>query len=99
MTPAGKLQAYLRKQVEALGGQYRKAKWEGRVSCPDCYIWLTEGRYAWVEVKAGADRLSAVQIAELQAMRKGGLWVFTVRSEAEIDAVLSDLRAAEAYLL
>ena len=58
MTPAGKLQAYLRKKVEALGGHYRKAQWENRVGCPDCYVWLDSGAYAWVEIKAGRGKLT-----------------------------------------
>jgi len=85
MTPAGKLQAYLRKQIEALGGEYRKVQWEGRVGCPDCYVWLPDGRYAWIEVKAGRDRLSKLQEVEMKRMRAAGLAVFIVKTEADVD--------------
>ena len=93
MTPAGKLQAYLRRKVEALGGQYRKVRWEGRVGCPDCYVWLPGGRYAWIEVKAGRDRLSKLQDLEVGRMLKAGLCVCVVKDEAGIDFVLEALVA------
>jgi hypothetical protein len=92
MTPAGKLQKYLRERIEALSGQYRKAKWEGRVGCPDCYVWLGEGRYAWIEIKAGADKLSAAQVTEMSRMRQGGLRVIVVRDEGEIDWAIDVLK-------
>lgn len=85
MTPAGKIQAYLRRKVEALGGEYRKVRWEGRVGCPDCYVWLPGGRYAWVEIKAGRDRLSKLQEVEVERMRAAGLAVFIVKTEADVD--------------
>lgn len=97
MTPAGKLQAYLRKRVEALDGHYRKAQWEGRVGCPDCYVWLDNGAYAWVEIKAGADRLSPHQEREIDFMRRGGLRVYVAKTTADIDAIVSELCALEAH--
>lgn len=93
MTPAGKRQAYLRRKVEALGGEYRKAQWEGRVGCPDCYVWLPGGRYAWIEVKAGRDRLSKLQDMEVERMLKAGLCVYVVKTEIDIDTVLESLAA------
>ena len=34
MTPEGEIQAYLKKRVEALGGQFRKMEWTGRRGAP-----------------------------------------------------------------
>lgn len=92
MTPAGKLQKYLREQIEALGGEYRKVQWEGRVGCPDCYVWLPGGRYAWIEIKAGRDLLSKLQDMEVERMLKAGLCVCVVRDAAGIDFIVDILR-------
>lgn len=96
VTPAGKLQKYLRERVEALGGHYRKVKWEGRVGCPDCYVWFEHGIYAWIEIKAGDDRLAELQKREHERMRDGGLRIYTAKTEADIDRILSELMSAEA---
>mgnify|MGYP002129571141 CR=1 FL=1 len=57
MTPAGKLQDHLKHVVQKSGGQYRKVRWEGRSGCPDCFIWWTWPRAAFIEIKAEGDRL------------------------------------------
>lgn len=92
MTPAAKLQNYLRQRIEAIGGHCRKARWEGRVGCPDCYVWLAGGRYAWIEIKVGNDSLSRMQSRELGFMRVAGLRVYTAKTKADIDAIVAELR-------
>lgn len=91
MTPAGKLQRYLRKQVEASGGCYRKVRWEGRRGCPDCFVWWRD-QHAWIEIKAGEDRFSDLQEREIGKMRDAGLQVFTARNEDDIDRILKVVR-------
>ena len=93
MTPAGKLQKYLRGRVGALGGHHRKAKWEGRVGCPDCYVWFPGGKYAWIEIKAGRDTLSPLQELEIERMDDCGLFVCIVKTEDDIDKILLKLGA------
>lgn len=92
MTPAGELQAYLRKRVEATGGHYRKLQWEGRKGAPDCFVWWDGPLLAFVEVKAGKDRMSALQRREHDRLRQSGFSVFIVRSFADVDTIISTLK-------
>lgn len=98
MTPAAKLQNYLRERVEASGGSYRKAQWAGRKGCPDCFIWWTWPVAAFVEIKAGRDRLSVVQGFEIGRMRDAGIPVFTARTEADIDWIVAQQLAMQEQL-
>jgi hypothetical protein len=92
MTPAGKLQDRLKRTVQHTGGQYRKTRWEGRRGCPDCFVWWTWPRAAYVEVKAPGDRYSKLQEREVARMRAAGLPVYTVSSFEDIDRVVSEVR-------
>ena len=93
MTPAGKLQAHLKKRVKDTGGEYRKVKWEGRNGCPDCLIWWTWPQAAFVEIKAPGDRYSALQLREIARMKAAGIPVFTAHSVEDIDAIVQEVRA------
>lgn len=92
MTPAGKLQERLKKLVQGSGGQYRKVRWEGRRGCPDCFIWWEGPAMAFVEVKAGDDRYSALQAREVSRMQNDGIPVFTARSIEDVDAIVEIVR-------
>jgi len=92
MTPAGKLQDRLKRIVQHTGGQYRKTRWEGRRGCPDCFVWWTWPRAAYVEVKAPGDRYSKLQEREVARMRDAGIPVYTVSSFEDIDRVVSEVR-------
>lgn len=92
MTPAGKLQDYLKREVQTTGGQYRKTRWEGRSGCPDCLIWWDWPRMAYVEIKAEGDRLSKLQSREIERMRSYGIPVFIARSFEEIDEIVKKVR-------
>jgi hypothetical protein len=93
MTPAGKLQDHLKHVVQKSGGQYRKVRWEGRSGCPDCFIWWTWPRAAFIEIKAEGDRLSKLQAREIERMELAGVPVFIARSVEEIDAIVAQVRA------
>ena len=88
MTPASKLQERLKKLVQGSGGQYRKVRWEGRKGCPDCFIWWEWPAVAFVEVKAGDDRYSALQEREVARMQNAGIPVFTARELGDVDAIV-----------
>ena len=92
MTPAGKLQAHLKRVVQQSGGQYRKVRWEGRRGCPDCCVWWTWPRIAFIEVKAEGDRYSKLQEREVARMQDAGIPVYTVSTIEGIDFVVSELR-------
>ena len=92
MTPAGKLQAHLKRIVQQSGGQYRKVRWESRRGCPDCFIWWTWPCIAFVEIKADKDRYSKLQEREVRRMQDAGIPVFTARTIEEIDEIVEKVR-------
>lgn len=92
MTPASKLQDRLKKLVQGSGGQYRKVRWEGRRGCPDCFIWWEWPAAAFVEIKAGEDRYSKLQLSEVSRMQNAGIPVFTARTLEDIDAIVEVVR-------
>lgn len=92
MTPAGKLQNHLKDVVQKSGGQYRRAKWEGRRGCPDCFIWWTWPRAAFVEIKAFGDRVSKVQDREIERMKNYGIPVFIAQTNEEIDEIVKKVQ-------
>jgi len=98
MTPAAKLQEYLKKRVQGSGGQYRKVRWEGRRGCPDCFVWWQWPVAAFIEVKAHKgkyrDRYSTLQRREIERMRESGVPVYTVSTIEDIDRIVEELRGA-----
>lgn len=94
MTPAGKLQDYLKQKVQKSGGQYRKVRWEGRNGCPDCFVWWQWPHVAFIEIKAFGDRVSKIQEREIERMRNDGLPVFIARSNEDIDEIVLKIRSS-----
>lgn len=92
MTPAGRLQDHLKHVVQKSGGQYRKVRWEGRSGCPDCFVWWTWPRAAFIEIKADGDRLSKLQQREIERMDEAGVPVFIARSNEDIDEIVKKVR-------
>lgn len=92
MTPAGRLQDYLKRAVQKSGGQYRKVRWEGRSGCPDCFVWWTWPAAGFIEIKAEDDRLRKLQVREIERMEHDGVPVFIARSEADIDEIVAHIR-------
>ena len=92
MTPAGKLQAHLKRVVQQSGGHYRKARWEGRRGCPDCFVWWTWPSAAFIEIKAEGDRVSEPQEREIERMRASGVPVYVARTTEEIDEIVEKVR-------
>jgi hypothetical protein len=92
MTPAGRLQDYLKQKVQKSGGQYRKVRWEGRNGCPDCFIWWDWPCVAFVEIKAFGDRVSKVQDREIERMRMYDLPVYIARTNEEIDEIVEKVK-------
>lgn len=92
MTPAGKLQDYLKRAVQKSGGQYRKVRWEGRGGCPDCFVWWVWPAAAFIEIKAGEDRLSKLQTREIERMAASGVPTYVARTIEEIDKIVAEIR-------
>ena len=92
MTPAAKIQEYIKKRVQGSGGSYRKVRWEGRRGCPDCFVWWQWPMAAFIEVKAGRDRLSPMQAREIERMKADGVPVYVVSTVEDVDVVLSRVK-------
>jgi hypothetical protein len=92
MTPAGRLQDHLKHVVQKSGGQYRKVRWVGRSGCPDCFVWWSWPRAAFIEVKAEGDRLSKLQTREIERMEADGVPIFIARSIEDIDEIVALIR-------
>lgn len=92
MTPAAKLQRYLKRKVTEAGGQYRKLRWESRRGAPDCLVWFRFPNLMLVEVKAGDDALSELQQREILRLRNDGWPVCIARSEDDIDWVVAEMK-------
>lgn len=91
MTPAGKLQRYLKRRMKETGGQYRKLKWEGRRAAPDTLVWWRNPNFAFIEVKVGDDALSVLQEREIKRLRDAGFWVFVAKTEQDIEEIIFTL--------
>lgn len=91
MTPAARLGAYLRRRVKATGGDSRKLAWTCRRGAPDVFVWWPGPIQAFIEIKAGEDRLTRIQEYEHKLLRAAGFRVFTVKTFEDIDAVIGEL--------
>lgn len=96
------IEAYLRDQVKAVGGEVRKVKWVGRRAAPDRIVMLpggrliaqdmrvsSEGLTVWVELKATGKKPETHQVREHTRMRKMGQTVVVIDSMAGVDKLLA----------
>jgi hypothetical protein len=81
------IEAYLRRQVAALGGETRKVRWIGRVGAPDRLVMLP-GRILWIEIKAPGKRPTGAQLREHERMRFYGAQVEVADSFSRVDEAL-----------
>lgn len=75
--------ARLKSEVEAHGGEVRKAEWIGRRFCPDLRV-MHPKRCFWVEAKSPTGRLSGGQEREIARLRSLGEDVVVVRSIEDV---------------
>lgn len=88
MTPEGKIVAFIRRRVKAMGGLVRKCSWEGHAGAPDLLVMLS-GRHFWVECKAPGEKPRPIQIREIELMKStGGCEVYVCDSLEAFNAVL-----------
>lgn len=85
-----KVEAYLRKQVQQLGGDTRKWVSPGRDGVPD-QVCILNGRVIFVEVKTIDGRLSEPQKREHARLRELGAIVTTVYGQQGVDALINDI--------
>lgn len=90
MTPEGRIEAYLKKQVEAAGGSIRKVRWIGRRNAPDRLAWI-RAPGAWIEVKCSGEVPTPPQQREHERLRKDGWIVLVVDSYETVDSAVKFL--------
>lgn len=77
---------YLKIRVEALGGEVRKVRWEGRAHAPDYRVLLLKhGKSLWVETKRPGAEARRGQQREHERLRKAGDVVLVLDSIDAID--------------
>lgn len=94
--PEAKIENYLRRRVKETQGQIRKAKWIGRTSAPDDYVWWPGGANAWVECKAEGQDIDwhSNQGREILGMHDDGLNIFVVSTKDEVDRMIASVRGS-----
>ena len=89
-TRENKVETYLRKQVQIVGGDTRKWVSPGRDGVPDQMVFIGR-RIHLVEVKTVDGRLSEAQKREHIRLRKLGATVCTVYGNKGVDAFVNDI--------
>jgi len=85
------VETYLRKRVEAVGGQCVKFIPDYRRGWPDRVVLLPGGVLVWVELKRPrGGRVAAAQRVAHETLRRLGQTVFVVNSKREVDVLLRE---------
>tara|TARA_R110002074_G_scaffold195878_7_gene362469 strand:- start:3186 stop:3470 length:285 start_codon:yes stop_codon:yes gene_type:complete len=82
-----KVEKYLNKKVEELGGITRKWVSPGRDGVPDRIV-IIRGNVIFVEVKTSDGKLSTAQKREHERLESSGTIVYTVYGEEGVDSLM-----------
>lgn len=80
------VEAYLVKQIKALGGMCEKFVSPGKTGVPDRLIILPAGRIIFCELKAPGKKPTELQLRDHQKRRDLGCEVLVIDSIEEVDA-------------
>lgn len=80
----GKVETYFKEQVEAYGGETRKARWLCRRGAPDQF-WMLGGHYGFAEIKAPGKPLQPHQEREIKRLRKQRVMVYVIDTTDGVD--------------
>lgn len=84
-----KIEDYLREQVKARKGKYRKVKWIARNGAPDDMVWIPGWRWPkMAEMKAPGKPLEPHQGREHVRLNKMGIETFKLDSFEDVDRFL-----------
>ncbi|NLG57105.1 MAG: VRR-NUC domain-containing protein [Clostridiales bacterium] len=92
MTEA-KIEAWLGKQLKAIGCLYFKFVSPGNDGVPDRIVILPGGRVLFLELKAEDGKLSALQQHQIARLNKQGCGTLVVRGILEAGALARDIGA------
>lgn len=83
------IKRYLLDGVNAVEGETRKVRWEGRNGAPDQLVWLPGWVVAkFAELKRPGKKLEAHQVREHARLRRMGFDVVKLDTYADVDAFL-----------
>ena len=78
------VEKYLKKKVEAAGGEVRKVRFLDRNGAPDRLV-MFPGMLIWVELKSGTGKLRSEQMREHERMKMMLQNVLVIREKWEVD--------------
>lgn len=82
------IETYLKREVEALGGEVRKVRWVGRNNAPDRFVLLPTKNSIWVELKATGKKPTKAQLREHERMQRFGEKVLVIDSVNAVEDFL-----------
>ncbi|MFB0830927.1 VRR-NUC domain-containing protein [Brevibacillus laterosporus] len=84
------IEAYLRKQVKAIGGRAYKFESPGNAGVPDRLVLFPGGRAAFVELKAPGKKPTALQLAQGKKISGLGFTVLVIDSKEGVDEFIRE---------
>ena len=85
-----KVEKYLKKQVEKIGGKAYKWNPTGVIGVPDRMVLLPGGKVIFVELKAPGKKLRKIQEFRAYELRKLGFQVECIDTIEKIDSLLNN---------
>ncbi len=86
------LEKYLITRVKERGGVIRKVRWIGTRGAPDrLVLFPSNGKAAFIELKAPRKRPTKLQVIEMQTLAASGLLVYLADSHKKIDDILESI--------
>ncbi|ERM17251.1 VRR-NUC domain-containing protein [Brevibacillus laterosporus] len=84
------IEAYLRKQVKAVGGRAYKFESPGNAGVPDRLVLFPGGRAAFVELKAPGKKPTVLQLAQGKKISGLGFTVLVIDSKEGVDEFIRE---------
>lgn len=85
------IEAYLRDEIQKVGGRAYKFVSPGNNGVPDRMILLPGGRIVFVETKAPGKTPTALQTAQITKIRALGFQVYIIDSKAGVDKLVQEI--------
>lgn len=86
-----RIEKYLKKQVEKIGGKAYKRNPTGVIGVPDRIVLLPGGRIIFVELKAPGKKLRKIQEYRAKELRKLGFQVECLDTVERVDLFIKDV--------